>query len=172
MSAREPGTGLRRRLRREGAGSAGLSDSAAESLAAMHAELVLLREENARLRGAEHRRADIGRLLGRARSLQAPVDRDNLGDDVAQLLVDGLVIRESLLEICEELGRSLVAFEARLHALGAPVLDSADEGEDAFLPPDLLDSLPAPHAAVAANGNGSNGNGNGNGGNGHGPAGI
>jgi hypothetical protein len=95
-----------------------------ESLASVHAELVLLREENARLKAAQHRRADVSRLLARARSLPtAASDRDGTSDDTAQLLFDGLVIRESLLEICREIERSMVAFEAKLDALATMAID-------------------------------------------------
>ena len=51
----------------------------ASPLGALRAELVLLREENARLKAAQHQRPDIGRLLGRARSLPA-ADRPDSGD--------------------------------------------------------------------------------------------
>lgn len=86
--------------------------------ATLHAELLLLREENARLKAAQHRQADVNRLIGRARSLtNAELDHDSLGDDVEQLLVEGLLIRESLLEICQEIERSMVAFEGKLNAL-------------------------------------------------------
>jgi hypothetical protein len=114
----------RRRFRR--ARAADEPAGASESLASMHAELVLLREENARLKAAQHRRADIGRLLGRARALpSAESDGQRLDDDAAQLLVDGLVIRESLVEICEEIERSMVALGARLAALGVPIREQA-----------------------------------------------
>jgi hypothetical protein len=114
--------GPRRRFRR--ARPAEIDAGMSEALASVHAEVLLLREENSRLKAAHHHRADISRLLGRARSLpSADVDRDNLEDDSAQLLVDGLVIRESLLEICQEIERSMVAFEARLNALGAAAVD-------------------------------------------------
>jgi hypothetical protein len=119
---------LTRRLRRPRSRPPGETDQeAAEPLAVLHAELVLLREENARLRGAQHQREEIGRLLGRARALPstAAADRDGFGDDAEQLLIDGLVIRESLLEICEEIERSMVAFGARLAALAAPAADHA-----------------------------------------------
>ena len=92
---------------------------AGEPLASVHAELVLLREENARLKAAQHRRADVSRLLERARSLPGAADSDGASDDTAQLLFDGLVIRESLLEICREIERAMVAFEAKLDALAA-----------------------------------------------------
>ena len=95
-----------------------------EPLASVHAELVLLREENARLKAAQHRRADVSRLLDRARSLPAAAaDRDGASDDTAQLLFDGLVIRESLLEICREIERAMVAFEAKLEALASAALE-------------------------------------------------
>ena len=85
---------------------------------------MLLREENARLKSAQHQPSDISRLLGRARSLSsAQVDRDGLSDETAQMLVDGLVIRESLLEICQEIERSMVAFVAKLNALASPAAD-------------------------------------------------
>jgi hypothetical protein len=97
---------------------------AGEPLASVHAELVLLREENARLKAAQHRRADVGRLLDRARSLPAATaDSGGASDDTAQLLFDGLVIRESLLEICREIERAMVAFEAKLDALAAAAVD-------------------------------------------------
>ena len=35
------------------------------------------------------------------------------------MLVEGLVIRESLIEICQEIERSMVMFEARLDALAS-----------------------------------------------------
>jgi hypothetical protein len=113
--ASEPGP--RRRFRRmPAAADAGISDA----LVSLHAEVLLLREENSRLKAAQHQRADISRLLARARSLSSPeADRDSVDDDTAQLLVDGLVIRESLLEICQEIERSMVAFEAKLNALAS-----------------------------------------------------
>ena len=100
-----------------------------ESLDAARAALLLLREENARLKAAQHQRADVSRLIGRARSLAAAEpDRDSISDDVEQLLVEGLLIRESLLEICQEVERSMVAFEGKLNALVA--VSHADPGVD------------------------------------------
>jgi acetyl-CoA acetyltransferase len=122
MTAGEAPRG-RRRFRRVGALAVD-ERSAGEPLASVHAELVLLREENARLKAAQHRRADVSRLLDRARSLPtAAADRDGASDDTAQLLFDGLVIRESLLEICREIERAMVAFEAKLDALATAAVD-------------------------------------------------
>ncbi len=91
---------------------------AGESLGALHAELLLLREENARLKAAPHQAPDIVQMLGRARSLPtARPDEDSVGDETTRVLVEGLVIREALLEICQEIERAMVSFEARLKAL-------------------------------------------------------
>ena len=92
---------------------------AGESLGALRAELVLLREENARLKAAPHQAPDIAQLLGRARSAPARIDAHSIADETTRVLVEGLVIRESLLEICQEIERAKVSFEARLKALEA-----------------------------------------------------
>ncbi|HEY6888785.1 MAG TPA: hypothetical protein VI300_13425 [Solirubrobacter sp.] len=89
-----------------------------DSLSELHSELVLLREENARLKAAEHKGPDIEGLLHRARSLSAARDDDaGMADETTKVLVEGLVIRESLLEICRQIERVMVSFEARLRAL-------------------------------------------------------
>jgi hypothetical protein len=124
----------RRRFGRVRPPAAGEQLDADESIASLHAEVLLLREENARLNTARHRASDISGLLARARALSsAEVDRDAHSDDTVQLFVEGLVIRESLLEICQEMERSMVAFEAKLNALassaiagGAPPLNGHD----------------------------------------------
>jgi uncharacterized small protein (DUF1192 family) len=99
-----------------------------DSLAELHAELVLLREENARLKAAEHKGPDIDGLLTRARSLSAARDDDaGVADETTKVLVEGLVIRESLLEICRQIERAMSSFEARLRALpgGQDAADAA-----------------------------------------------
>jgi hypothetical protein len=107
------------------------SDLTSEAAIALHAEPVLLREENARLKAAPHRGPDIGSLLARARSLPAAeVDRDSVDDETTRIMVEGMVIRESLLEICQEIERAMVAFEAKLRAL-----ESAGPGVSTALPP-------------------------------------
>jgi hypothetical protein len=124
MSAEDTPRGRRRFRRVAGTLDDDGRPGAGDPLDSVHAELVLLREENARLKAAQHRRADVGRLLDRARSLPAATaDSGGASDDTAQLLFDGLVIRESLLEICREIERAMVAFEAKLDALGTVAVD-------------------------------------------------
>ena len=106
------------RKRRIGRRGTDTSDVASESLDALRAELILLREENARLKVAQHRAPDLGSILARARSLPtADLDRDSVDDATTRVYVEGLVIRESLLEICQGIERAMVAFEAKLRAL-------------------------------------------------------
>lgn len=108
----------RRRFRRRSDQAQAQAQEAAGDMGDAYAELLLLREENARLKAAQHQRADVSRLIGRARSLtNAELDHDSLSDDAEQLLVEGLLIREALLEICQEIERSMVAFEGKLNAL-------------------------------------------------------
>ena len=124
--------GPRRRFLR--ARAAGAEEDAGDAIASLHAEILLLREENSRLRAGQHQRADVSRLLDRARSLSSPdaeAERHTLDDETAQLLVDGLVIRESLLEICQEIERSMVAFEAKLSALASTAVDRVRARVDA-----------------------------------------
>lgn len=123
----------RRRFRRRSDRLPEGSDS--EDLGAIRAELLLLREENARLKAAQHQRADVNKLIGRARSLAAAeLDQDSVSDDVEQLLVEGLLIRESLLEICQEIERAMVAFEGKLNALTARKIhpDTEVEQDDGY----------------------------------------
>jgi hypothetical protein len=89
--------------------------------AALEAEVVLLREENARLKRRRHEQHDVTEALARARSLRSL--RGDPADESEQMLVQGLVIRESLIELCRELQQAMVLFEARVDALA----DAADQ---------------------------------------------
>ena len=127
MSAERPAAALRRRRADFEA-----LEVAGESLGALRAELVLLREENARLKAAQHRRpTSAGCSAGPARC-RPHARTTRRADETTRMLVEGLVIRESLLEICHEIERAMVSFEARLKALeptgacvAAPALELA-----------------------------------------------
>jgi hypothetical protein len=109
--------GPRRRFRRRRHSH---DEAATQSVPEMLAELVLLREENARLKAAEHEPPSFGRLLSRARSLPAAqVPNEEFADEAAQVLVEVVVLRESLLEVCQELERSMAAVRARLVSIAA-----------------------------------------------------
>jgi hypothetical protein len=123
MPTRRGRLGRRRSARRRSAGAA-----AAEEV---RAELVLLREENARLKAARHQLPSFDRVVGQARTLLAPDATDaragDRADEATDLLVDIVVLRESLVAVCEELERSLAAVRARLDRLGAePAREEGD----------------------------------------------
>src|SRR5690606_13478297 len=94
-----------------------------------------LREENARLKAAQHQLPSLGEVLGRARSLpnSANMDREDVGDEATQLLIESLVTRESLLELCTEIERSMAAVRERLDALSPDTTGFARPDLDARL---------------------------------------
>ena len=123
----EPAAGrLRFRRRRVNRGAA-----AGDPMEEMHAELVLLREENARLKAARHQLPSFGHVVGQIRSLPTGDDAaEDAADEAAEMLAEVSVMRESLLEVCEELTRAMDLVRARLLGLGADERDSL--GEERF----------------------------------------
>ena len=86
-----------------------------DPLAALHAELTLLREDNARLQTEQYRRPNLGTVLEQARALaDTGTHGADAADEAAQMLADGLVVRESLLKVCREMAQSMAALEANL----------------------------------------------------------
>jgi hypothetical protein len=123
MTGETPSLRGRRRLGRR-ASARGANPAQADSLHVALAELALLREENARLSAAAHEPASLGRLVARTRALAAARDDGNGsddGDEAVQMLIDGVVLRESLLEVCGELERSIAVVKARLDGIGPEV---------------------------------------------------
>jgi hypothetical protein len=123
MSGGTPGARGRRRFTRR-ASARGAAPGRADSLQEALAELALLREENARLSAAAHEPASLGRLVARTRALAAGHhngDDGEDGDTAAQMLIDGVVLRESLLEVCGELEHSIAAVKKRLDGIGLEV---------------------------------------------------
>jgi hypothetical protein len=104
-----------------------------DSTAALRAELVLLQEENARLKAARHQQPDLGTFLERARALPAAgADREEAGDEAAEMLLESLVLRDSLLKVCEELTGSMLAVESRLREVGGGMrITATDRPADA-----------------------------------------
>ena len=87
-------------------------------MAALHTELTLLREENARLQTEQYRRPNLGTVLEQARALaDTGTHGADAADEAAQMLADGLVVRESLLKVCREMAQSMAS------ARGEPALD-------------------------------------------------
>jgi hypothetical protein len=108
--------GRRRFRRRRPArhGAAGV-DPIADALA----ELVLLREENARLKAARHQVPSFGHVVGQVRAMPDLERAEDAADEAAEMLAEVVVLRDSLLEVCAELERAMASVRARLHRLGS-----------------------------------------------------
>jgi len=86
-----------------------------DPMAALHTELTLLREENARLQTEQYRRPNLGTVLEQARALaDSGAHGADAADEAAQMLADGLVVRESLLKVCREMAAMMASLEATL----------------------------------------------------------
>ena len=126
-------SGKARRFRRRSNAGTGQERETTRLLGALNAEITLLREENARLKAAEYESPGLGRLLEHARALPATLDGyENAADEAAQMLVEGLVIRGALIEVCDQIQQSMQAVSAKLSRLdgtGAQEAASALEAE-------------------------------------------
>lgn len=121
----EPAAG-RLRFRRRRTGPAG--PASGDPVAEMHSELVLLREENARLKAARHQLPSFGNVVGQMRSLPAgDDDAEDAADEAAEMLAEVSVMRESLLEVCAELTLAMASVRARLLGLRAEEPDDLGE---------------------------------------------
>jgi len=105
------------------------------------AELVLLREENARLKAARHQVPSFGHVVGQMRAMPDIDHRaEDAADEAAEMLAEVVVLRDSLLEVCAELERAMATVRARLHSLGTDaVVGPADP-----IPPSGEEDLRAP----------------------------
>jgi hypothetical protein len=88
--------------------------AAAARVRALESEIVLLREDNARLRVAAQRPATAGALLDLLTALELDGELD---DDSARLVTELVVVHQTLDVVCAELERSVGAVRAKLAAL-------------------------------------------------------
>jgi hypothetical protein len=109
---------------------------------ALEADALLLREENARLRVKLESPPNVGAVIEQlralptiepTRSMSAPppsvhdrTDADN-GEGAWHMLTELLVIRNSLIEICGEIGQVMASLEQSLKSLSLP-LDHVGDG--------------------------------------------
>ncbi len=96
-------------------------------------QLMLLREENARLKAARHQPPSTGSAIDRVRLLSASTANDDLLDDASALLSECLMIREGLDQACAEIQSAISAVRERLLALtltieGQPQEEISEDG--------------------------------------------
>lgn len=100
-----------------------MSQHAPSDLARLEAEIVLLREDNARLRLGQAQMPDAGRLVERLRVLVercpdgALRDREDQGDEIWQILSEATLVRNVLIDVCAEIGQVVVTLQSRLDDL-------------------------------------------------------
>ena len=104
--------------------------AAAEQLQELEREIVLLREENARLKMGREHAADrpLNELVRAAFEARGEADAD--GDDPWEVLTECMLMRHTLLGACEELERGAGELRVRLETLLAVADDSAPPERD------------------------------------------
>jgi hypothetical protein len=93
-------------------------------LDALQADALLLREENASLRVKLERSPDAGSVIERVRTVSASLTHGDGEDDAMQLYSEAIVMRNTLMEVCREIGQAMVSLEARLNSLATPDVGS------------------------------------------------
>lgn len=114
---REPFGRFRRRLERmKGLPDDDLPGSLGDE-PELRLQLMLLREENARLKAARHQPPSTGTAIDHVRLLAAATPDGDMLDDASALLSDALMIREGLDQACAEIQSAIRAVRERLSAL-------------------------------------------------------
>ena len=114
----EPGSRFRRRLERfKGLAETHELPGSLDDEAELRLQLMLLREENARLKAARHQPPSPGTVIDRVRMLSTPATEAEQADDAWSVLADCLVIRESLDQACVEIQRAISSVRDRLDGI-------------------------------------------------------
>lgn len=79
--------------------------------------VMLLREENARLKAARHRPSDLGVMVDRLRLVAAEGGQEESLDDAWDLLAECMLIRQGLDHACDEIQAAISAVQERLTRL-------------------------------------------------------
>ena len=90
----------------------------------VESELVLLREENARLRLERAQRPDAGSMIERLKTLSADQSpTHDHRDEAWHLVSEALVMRDVLIDVCKEIGQTTITLQTRLSALALDLPD-------------------------------------------------
>ena len=127
-AAREPFAGLRRLT---GDANAQAHTAMDDDETALKLQVMLLSEENARLKAARHRPSDVGTLIDQMRLLAASEGEGEMLDEAWTMLSECLVIQEGLDRACIEIQSAIGDVRDRLNGLairfkdGMPARDPA-----------------------------------------------
>ena len=114
----------RRMVRFRGLGDGEIAPGSLDDESELRLQVMLLREENARLKTARHQPTGVGSTLERVRMLNAQASPADAADDAWALLTDCLVIREGLQQVCVEMQEAITAIQHRLDALAMSFEDA------------------------------------------------
>jgi len=125
---RDPIARFRRRIEQlRGDADAFGGDDAADGESDLKLELMLLREENARLKAQRHRPADIDTLIDQMRRLGAERGDAEMADEAWTVLSECLVLREGLEQACVEIQAAIGAVHERIRKLAVKLDDAGTE---------------------------------------------
>ena len=123
--AREP-VGRFRRVRGDAHPAPG--DNAAQEEIALKLQVMLLSEENARLKAERHRPSDIGTLIDQMRELGEQEGPGEVLDEAWTMLSECLVIRQGLEQACAEIQVAIAGVRERLGSLTVRLDDVTPAG--------------------------------------------
>ena len=112
--AREP---VGRFRRGRGNAQSAPGDNAAQDEIALKLQVMLLSEENARLKAERHRPSDIGTLIDQMRELGDQEGPGEVLDEAWTMLSECLVIRQGLEQACAEIQVAIAGVRERLGSL-------------------------------------------------------
>lgn len=92
-------------------------DTAAQEELALKLQVMLLSEENARLKAERHRPSDIGTLIDQMRELGDQEGPGEVLDEAWTMLSECLVIRQGLEQACAEIQVAIAGVRERLGSL-------------------------------------------------------
>jgi hypothetical protein len=114
----EPGReGFGRFRRARGDAHPAPRDSAAPDELALQLQVMLLSEENARLKADRHRPSDVGTLIDQMRELGDQEGPGEVLDEAWTMLSECLVIRQGLEQACAEIQVAIAGVRERLGSL-------------------------------------------------------
>ena len=102
-------------------------DESADEESNLKLEIMLLREENARLKAQRHRPADVNTLIDQMRRLGVDKGDAEMADEAWTVLSECLVIREGLEQACVEIHAAIAAVQERLGKLAVKLDDPPAE---------------------------------------------
>jgi len=99
------------------------TEASGDEVAELKLELLLLREENARLKADRHRPPDLGTLIDYLRFVGDPAANLTTHDDAWSVLCDCLALHEALTQAHRENKTAIRAIEQRLREAPRPTRD-------------------------------------------------